>query len=59
MTKRKILSPLAAVTLGILLWLFDLMQQPGTDVLASLGAGAAAYVTVLLIVAAARAEDRS
>jgi hypothetical protein len=28
MTKRKILSPLAAVTLGILLWLFDLMQQP-------------------------------
>lgn len=54
---RTVLTALATVMFGVTLWLFDIMQQPGTQLLASLACGVAANVTVVLIVAAARKDD--
>lgn len=56
--KQSVLAALAAFMLGITLWLFNIMQQPGTNLFASIGGGSASMITVWLIVAAARADTR-
>ena len=45
---------LAAIMLGVTNWLFSLVAQPGTNIFVALAAGLCAWLTVLLIVAAAR-----
>ena len=50
---RNILSALAAVMLGVTMMLFD----HRSNLIAGSAAGAAAWVTILLVVAAARKDE--
>lgn len=56
--KSSTLAALAAVQLGALIWLWTVMAQPGSQTLASIGAGASAWFFVQLMLAAVRADAR-
>lgn len=49
---------LATLTLGATAWMWTLIAQPGANPWAAVGAGAASWFTVRLILAAAQAEAR-
>jgi hypothetical protein len=52
------LAALAAIMLGASIYLWTIVAEPGTQMLAAMGAGAADWFTVVLILAAVRADLR-